>query len=147
MQKKLTGWLILLIVILGPLQLGGAARSLGSVRDSFRPYFANYPSLSLAIMVYQLLMCASVALWVYTAWVLFRREPGTLGTAQATFAGGAVLRIASSFSVIVFGGLPPDVKSEMVERIVPVAASSLLMCTAWYMYLIRSERVREIYAA
>ncbi len=123
MQKKLTGWLILLIVILGPLQLGGAARSLGSVRDSFRPYFANYPSLSLAIMVYQLLMCASVALWVYTAWVLFRREPGTLGTAQATFASGAVLRITGSFSVIAFGGLPPDGPNGC-ERFMPLNRGS-----------------------
>src|SRR5205809_58586 len=46
MQKKLTGWLILLIIILGPLQFGGAARSLNSVSDSFRPYLADYPSLS-----------------------------------------------------------------------------------------------------
>ncbi len=146
MQKKLTGWLILLILILGPLQFGGAARSLRSVSDSFRPYFAKYASLSMAVMVYQLLMGTSMAVWVYTAWVLFRRGPGTLKTAQATFAGGAALRIVASFSIIVLGGLPPDFVRGMLQRTVPAAAGSVLMCAAWYFYLIRSERVREIYA-
>ena len=146
MQKKLTGWLKLLIIILGPLQFGGAARSLGSVSDSFRPYLADYPSLPMAIMVYQLLMGTSIAVWDYTAWVLFRGEPGTLKTAQTTFAAGAALRIVGSFSVIIFGGLPPDFANRMLQRTLPTAAGSVLMCAAWYLYLIRSERVREIYA-
>ncbi len=98
-------------------------------------------------MVHQLLIDTSIAVWVYTAWVLFRREPGTLKTAQATFVAGAALRILGSFSVIALGGLPADFVRGMVERTVPAATGSGLMCAAWYFYLIRSERVREIYAA
>jgi hypothetical protein len=146
MQKKLTGWLILLIVILGPLQFGGAARSLSSVSDSFRSHVASFPKLSTAIVVYQLIMGTSIAVWVYTAWVLFRRESGTLRGIQRTFLVGAALRIVGSFTLAILGGLPPDFVRGMLQRTVPAAVASVLMCAAWYLYLLRSEKVREIYA-
>src|SRR6266850_2558440 len=100
MERKLTGWLILLIIILGPLQFGGGSRSIREVPDSFRPYLVNNPSLPTAIDIYQLLIGISVAVWVYTAWLLFRREPGTLKKIQSTFAAGMALRIVGSFSII-----------------------------------------------
>ena len=62
--KKLTGWLILFIILIGPLQFGGAAQSLTRVAEAFRPYLAEYPSLSKAILVYQLFTGGSIAVWV-----------------------------------------------------------------------------------
>jgi hypothetical protein len=146
MQKKLTGWLILLMIMLGPLQFSGAARSLTSVSDAFRPHVADYPRLSAAILFYQLLIGTSIAVWIYTAVVLFRREPGTLGAIQRNFLVGAALRIIGSFSIIAFGGLPSDFVNGMIERTVPTAVASASICGAWYVYLLQSERVRELYA-
>ena len=65
---------------------------------------------------------------------------------QSTFVVGAALRIVGSFSIILLGGLPPDAVRGMVLRTIPAAVGALLMCGAWYLYLIRSERVQEIYA-
>lgn len=144
--KKLTGWLILLIILIGPLQFGGAARSLSTVPDSFRPHLAEYPSLSTAILVFQLLIGGSIAFWAYTAWVLYRREPGTLKTAQTSFLVGAALRVVGSFSIALFGGLPPDTTGSMILQALPATVIVIAMAV-WYMYLVWSERVRDIYAA
>ena len=145
--KKLTGWLILLIVLIGPLQFGGAARSLSTVPDSFRPHLAEYPSLSTALLVFQLLIGGSIAVWAYTAWLLYRREPGTLKTAQTSFLVGAVLRIFGGYSIALFGGLPPETSRSMIQEAIPFTVIVAAMVTVWCLYLVRSERVREIYAA
>jgi len=145
--KKLTGWLILLITLIGPLQFGGAARSLTSVPESFRPHLSEYRSLSAALIVFQLLAGGSIAVCAYTAWVLYRREPGTLKTAQTGFLAGGVLRIFGGYSIALFGGLPPEAARSMIQQAVPFTVIAAAMMTVWYLYLVRSEKVREIYAA
>jgi hypothetical protein len=146
-QKKLTGWLTLLIVLMGPLQFGGAAGSLKTTADAFRPYIPQYPSLSMAILLYQLFVGGSIACWAYTAWLLYRRERGTLLAAQGSFLLGAALRMVGSFAIVLFGGLPQDTTRSMVAQTLPGAMISGVILVAWYLYLVRSRRVREIYAA
>ena len=92
-RKKLTGWLILLIILIGPLQFGGAARSLSTVPDSFRPHLAEYPSLSTALIIFQLLIGGSIAVWAYTAWVLFRFFANFGGMAAPEDRVSAVLAV------------------------------------------------------
>jgi len=145
--KKLTGWLTLLIIILGPVQFCGTVRSLSTVPESFRPYLAGHPSLSTAIMIFQLLVGASAAVWAYAAWVLYRREPGSLKAAQTSLLVGAALRIVGSFSIAFFGGLPPDTVRSMIERALPATVIWVAMIAGWYLYLIQSGRVRDIYTA
>jgi|SRR5688572_9916512 len=145
--KKLTGWLILLIILIGPLQFGGAAQSLATVPESFRPHLSEYPSLSTALLVFQLLTGGSIAVWAYTAWVLYRREPGTLKTAQNSFLLGAALRVVGGFSIALFGGLPAETTRAMIQEALPSTGIVTAMIAVWYLYLIRSEKVREIYAA
>jgi hypothetical protein len=98
-------------------------------------------------MVFQLLIGGSIAVWAYTAWVLYRREPGTLKTAQTSFLIGAVLRIFGAYSIALFGGLPPEASRSMIQQAIPFTVVATVMVTVWYLYLVRSERVREIYAA
>jgi hypothetical protein len=144
-RKKFTPWLVLLIVLIGPLQLGGA-NILRTTEQAFRPLIPEYPSLSNAIIIYQLLIGTSIAVWVYTAWVLFRRESGTLYKAQTGYLVGAALRILGAFSIVLLGGLPPDMTSAMFKEILPSGAVALVAVIAWSLYLTRSSRVREIYA-
>jgi hypothetical protein len=145
-RKKLTGWLILLIVLIGPLQFGSATTSLSTVPDSYRPYLSQYPSLPNSLMVYQLLIGGSIAVWAYTAWVLYQREPGTLHKAQTCFLVGAGLRMLGSFSIALFSGFPPEISHRMILRAIPFTLIAVGMVTVWYLYLVRSERVREIFA-
>ncbi len=106
----------------------------------------DYPSLRGAVMAFQFLSGAGIVAWLYTAWVLYQREPGTLRRVQSSLLLGALLRLGGGWSIILFGGLPPD----MVHRLMSQAGFGtcviLLVTGAWYFYLLRSERVREIYA-
>ncbi len=145
-QKKLTGWLIVLIIWIGVFGFSGGARSLRTIEDAYRPYMADYPSLPTAIMIYQLLVGAGIAVWVYTVWVLYRREPGTLGRAQTCLLYGAILRVAGAYSIPLFGGLPADAARTLMWQALPLTLFVFLFSGIWYMYLARSEKVREIYA-
>src|SRR4030095_8634918 len=118
--KKLTGWLIVLIVWIGVFGFSGGARSLSTIEDAYLPYMAEYPSLRTAIMLFRLLVGTGVAVWVYTAWVIFRREPGTLARAQNCLIAGAVLRIAGGYSIPLFGGLPADAVRTLVNEALPL---------------------------
>jgi hypothetical protein len=146
MQKqKLTGWLILFIVWVGLTGVNGLG-SLGAAEGIWRKYMADHPSLRGSVMAFQFLSGAGIVAWLYTAWVLYQREPGTLRRAQGSLLLGALLRLGGGWTIILCGGLPPD----MVHRLMSQAAFGtcviLLVTGAWYFYLARSERVREIYA-
>ena len=144
-RKKFTAWLILLMVVLGPLQFS-SAEALRTTEQTFRPFIPDYPSLSNAIVVYQFLTGISIVVWLYTAWILFQRESGTLYRAQTFFFAGAALRIFGSFSIVILGGLPSETTSAMIKEMLPSTAIALTVVVAWSLYLIRSVRVREIYA-
>ena len=148
MQKKpLTGWLILLIVILGPLTFGQAGGAFARLDKESEPLLVNYPSLPRALGAFKLLMGASVCVSIYTAWVLYRRRPGSLGIAQAGLVVRAVLMIAASISEPLLAGLPADVTQSMYNDLVVPCGFVALLTGVWYYYLIRSRRVFEIYAA
>ena len=145
-QKKLTRWLIALIIWIGFLGFSGGVRSLTDVEEAYRPYLADYPSLRTAITLFRLLVGAGVAAWAYTAWVLYRRVPGTLGRAQTCLVIGALLRVAGGYSIPFFGGLPADVATTLTREAFPFTVFVLLFTGIWYLYLARSQEVREIYA-
>jgi len=148
MQKKpLAGWLILLIVILGPLTFGQAGGAFARLDTDYQPLLASYPSLPRALNVFKLLMGASVCVSIYTAWVLYRRRAGTLGLAQAGLVIRAVLMIAASICLPMLAGFPADVTQASYRQIVNSSVFVVLLTGVWYVYLIRSKRVTEIYAA
>ena len=145
--RKLTGWLILLILQLGPLSFVGGVKSLRTVEETYKRYIVQYPSLSSAIMLFQLLVGAGIAAWAYTAWVLYQREPGTLGKLKIGLVLGFILRIAGVYTIPLFGGLPPSAAQTIIQNSLPFNFLSFVLISIWYLYLLRSQRVREIYAA
>jgi hypothetical protein len=144
-RKKFTPWLILLMVLIGPLQLSGV-NILWTTEQAFRPILAEYPSLSNAIIIYQFSMIASIAAWLFTAWVIFRRESETLFQVQTGYFVGAALRILGSFSIVMLGGLPVEMTSAIIKEMLPGTAIGLVVVVLWSLYLTRSARVKEIYA-
>jgi hypothetical protein len=145
-RKKLTGWLIVFFVWIGVFGVSGGAKNLSTIENAYRPYMADYPSLRMAITVFQLVAGAGIAVWIYVAWVLYRREPGTLARAQACLIVGAVLRIAGGYSIPLLGGFPADTVRTLLNETLPLTFFVLLFTGIWYMYLARSQKVREIYA-
>jgi hypothetical protein len=147
MQKqKLTGWLIFFIVWIGVTGVNGLGAT-GTTDRIWRPYMADCPSLQGAVMAFQLLTAAGIVAWLYTVWVIYQREPGTLRTAQISLLVGAALRIAGGWSILLFGGLPQTTLHRLMPQVTFGTCVLLLFTGIWYFYLLRSNRVREIYAA
>jgi hypothetical protein len=136
--------LILLIVLIGPLQVN-QVNVLRAVDQAFRPLIPNYPSISNAVIIYQALMIASIVAWLFTAWLIYKRESGTLSQMQTSYIVGATLRIGGSFSIVLLGGLPAEMTSAMVKEMLTSTVISVAVVVLWSLYLTRSVRVREIY--
>lgn len=144
--QKLTGWLILLIIILS-LSPGSVGATFTRMDQVFQPYLADHPAVGTALMVYKLLGGAAVCASFYTAWVLFRREPGTLRLAKTFLIVRCLLISLSGFSVPVLAGLSPEATQRMMVQATDGSLVSILFTAIWFAYLSRSDRVAEIYAA
>lgn len=144
-KKKLTGWLILLMIILGLGSLSGIGREITGVRQSYEPHFPQYPPLRTAVLVYQCILFGSACTALYTVWVLYQRVPGTLFIVKRAFVATIVLRMAAGWIFDLIAGLPEEFREPLrsdVIRSLTLAAYGIV----WYLYLSRSKRVREIYA-
>jgi hypothetical protein len=144
--KPLTGWLILLIVILGPLTFGQVSGAFARLDTEYQPFMASHPSLPRALNVYRFFQGACVCVSIYTAWVLYRRRPGTLKIAQAGLVIRAVLTIAGSVSLPMLAGFSAEATQAGYQDVATTSAVILLITGVWYLYLVRSDKVREIYA-
>lgn len=143
-RKKLTGWLILLMLWIGFFGFGGGVGSLRTVEDGYRPYLAEYPSLPTAITIFQLFLGSGIV-WLYTAWVLYKREPGTLAKVQTCLVAGAVLRVAAGYAIPLLAGLPGGAVQALMQDALRLTVLIFLFTAVWYLYLARSQKVREIY--
>jgi hypothetical protein len=147
MKKPLTGWLILLIVILSIGSIGSGGPMVVTLPETYQPYFSQFPSLQRAVTITQVVLSISIVLGVYTAWVLYRRKPGSLFFAQNCFLATVALRIAGGCSIPLLGGLPPDTTNQLIHGLFRSVIVSLGFTIAWYLYLSHSKKVHEIYAA
>jgi hypothetical protein len=145
-RNKLTGWLIVFIIWTGVTGVNGLG-SLGGIERTWRPLMADYPSLHGAVMVFQLLSGAGISACLFTAWLLYQREPGTLKRAQISLLVGGLLRFVGVWSIALFGGLPAVMLQRMMPQLGFASCVILVFTGAWSLYLLRSKRVREIYAA
>jgi hypothetical protein len=144
-KHKFTGWLIFFMVWLGISGINGLG-ALDSVEKTWRPYMADYPSLQNAVLASQAVTGAGIAAWLFTAWILYQRESGTLKKAQMSLLAGTLLRLVGLWSIILFGGLPAEIQRRLAPNASFVTAIILLFTGSWYVYLIRSQRVQEIYS-
>lgn len=144
--KQLTGWLILLMILLGLGSFGGIGKEITNVRRAYEPYFSQYGSLNTAVLVYQCIIFASACTALYTVWLLYRRVPGTLIVAKRGFLATVLLRMAAGWVFDLIARLPEEVRgslrSDVMLTLILAAYGSV-----WYLYLTRSRRVKEIYAA
>ena len=143
-RRKLTGWLIVFMAWVGLAGINGLS-ALGRVEQDWKPLMADYPSLHGAVMAFQLLTGAGIIAWLYCAWVLYQRESGTLRRAHMSLLLGAALRLLGGWSIVLFGGLSKEVLQGLMSEAGVVTCVILLFTSAWYYYLVTSDRVREIY--
>jgi len=94
-----------------------------------------------------LLLGASVCVSITTAWVLFHRAPGSLRIAQVGLVVRAVLVVLANVSLPMMAGLPADLTEGVWSDVASGSFIVVLLTGVWYLYLLQSVRVREIYAA
>lgn len=143
--RTLTGWLILLIVLLIAASLQ-ALSAAASIQREFRSLLPRYPSVSRAILVCQVANLASACASFYVAWVLYEKRPGTLHQAKAGLVVRCCCIVVGVTSFPVLAGLPRDMTANLVRQAAINGVSSFCFTSLWFLYLTRSAKVREIYA-
>ncbi len=132
-KKKLTGWLILLMVILGLGSVNGIAKEITRVRQLYEPYFSQYPSLAKAVLFYQCVLFGSACSALYTVWILFQRVPGTLFLARRAFVMTLVLRVIAVWSFDLLAGLPragrDSIGRSIIYSLIIAAYGAVWYCT------------------
>jgi hypothetical protein len=141
----MTGWLILLIILL-VLSIGSASSSAVQMERAFKSLLPTYPSLATALLAVKLFNGAAVCAAFYTAWVLYRRRPGTLPRAQAGLLVRCCFIIGGGASFPVLAGLPPDITADLREQVTYSSIASLVFTAAWHLYLSRSQKLRDLYS-
>jgi len=144
--KSLTGWLILLIVML-VLSIGSASSAAVRMDQEFQSLLPDYPSVRVALMAVKGFNGAAVCAALFTAWVLYRRRPGTLPQAQVGLLIRCCFIIAAGASFPLLAGLPADITADLGKQAFYNAVASVVFTVIWLLYLSRSARVRDIYAA
>jgi hypothetical protein len=140
----LGGWLTLLIIVTGPLQVQ-TFKTAGDLEHIWQPHFGEFPNLQGSVVAEQAALGAGAVLWMATAWILYKRERGSIGKIRKLFVSGGVLSIISLLFIPLLGGLPPETSAAIIQSSVPFFVVGAFVISCWYMYLLRSTRVRELY--
>lgn len=143
-SRPLTGWLILLIVffvVSGCVDINILERSDAMVRR----LRADYPNVETAHLVFELLVGAAMLASFYGAWVVFRRESGTLLHAQLALVAKWAFGVGSTFAMPLLAGFPPNIRDSVLFKAYSAALISTIPTAAWLLYLARSERVKDIF--
>ncbi len=144
MRKPLTLWLRLLIFVLlvTVLVVGAATVEMGRI---WRPFFNQYPKLSLALQALQAGNAAAILAGLYTVWVLYQRRPGALIRAKIGLLARFVGTAAGALSFPWLAGLPGEQTEAMTRQAHNSVLASLVFTALALLYLMRSAKVRRIY--
>jgi hypothetical protein len=146
-KKAVPGWLILLCVLLVLGSLGRAATEITNVHRTYEPYFAEYPSLQRTVLIYQCVLFGSILAALYTVLLVYRRTPQSLSAIINGFLLTIGLRIIATWVFPLLADLPPGALSSSYPQRIVGSVVMFGIGTAWYLYLVRSKQVREVYAA
>lgn len=89
-------------------------------------------------------MFVSDGMSIYTAWVLYRRRPGTLGLARVALITRTVLGLVATISLPMILGFPAQAGC---NRLIITSVCVVSLTVVWYLYLTWSKKVMEIYVA
>ena len=140
------GWLLLFCLIL--LLLNPVA-SIVNLSSSFKisgPYFVLYPGLRIITVMDCIFSIGIVCFSIYAGVSLWRRHPRAIAIAKAfllTFLGYSI--VANSLPFL--AGLPSHANKAMIAQALIGVLRSALMVFLWYLYLVKSKRVRATFPA
>jgi len=143
-RPRLTGWLIFLMVCLF-ISFSRASADIRDIEKFCKPAYAAYPSLSLTVTIFQLLLAGAMIVWAYTAILIYRREPRTLLSIKISLILGAFLKLTALLPIVLFSGIPPEASRDLLKHSLPRAVFGLIFTFTWYLYIDQSQAVRQIY--
>ena len=133
-EKKLTGPLIVLMLILGFGTLGGIATEITNVSRAYETLFSQYPALRTAVLTYQCVLFGSACAACCTIWLLYRRVPGTLLIAKRCFVLTLMLRIGAFWMFDWLASLP-NAGAQAISSQVRATLGLVAFGAAWYLWL------------
>lgn len=145
MQKKLTAWVTLLIVLLF-LSLGSAFSAATRMDRAFAAVVPRYPSINSALIAIKFWNGVSVCVSIYTALLLYRMRPATLHWVKTGLVARFLCIACGSFSFPLLAGMSEEATASLFRNATDNVVASLIFTSAWFLYLTRSVKVREIYS-
>jgi ABC-type spermidine/putrescine transport system permease subunit II len=138
------GWLLALCLLLTVVAPLACLDLMTSLYQAVSPRLAHAPGLYAAVVVSLAATACSAAFGVYAGWGLWVRRPGAVATAKLMLLFGLGVDLLTTSIEL---GLDTEALpgSRALDALIWHMAPSLLVFSACYGYLNRSERVRLTY--
>jgi hypothetical protein len=142
--KGVAGWLLLLCVSLTILDPFAILLNLVYVTSTVKPYFERDAALVRLIVVGGVCRIALMLASIYAGISMWKGLPGAPAIARKYFLAVSFYSVFSIFLPAVVG-MPEEAYREIAGSAIVNGLVTILYAAAWYLYLIRSKRVRATY--
>jgi hypothetical protein len=142
--KGVRGWLLLLCVNLTILDPFATCFNIIVLTNGAKPYFERYPGLFRLIFIGGGLSIILMLFSIYAGITLWKVLPNAVATAKKYLLCVFLYSILSVFLPF-FVGLPDEAYRGMAEGTLINHLLTILYVAMWYLYLMRSRRVRVTY--
>lgn len=145
---KLTGvggwlrFLVVVLMVLGPLFALG---NIGKLKGELNPVMEAYPAFDQLYTMVLGFGLATMAWSIFVGYKLARGYPNAPTLAKWFFILTPVLFVPQAFLMLSISGLPKESVDAMAGGLVLEFFKAVISSAIWYLYLIKSKRVRYTY--
>lgn len=144
--KGVRGWLLLLCICLTILDPFSAFMTLMAVTNAAKPYFDQYPELFRLVLIGGVCSTFLIVFSIYAGLSLWRVVPNAVTTAKRYFISAFIYALFSMFLPVIVGvsekSVPEFSQGASLNNIIVMVYLAI-----WYLYLMRSKRVKATYTA
>lgn len=144
--KGVRGWLLLLCICLTILDPFSAFMTLMAVTNAAKPYFDQYPELFRLVLIGGVCSTFLIVFSIYAGLSLWRVVPNAVTTAKRYFISAFIYALFSMFLPVIVGVSEKSVP-EFSQRASLNNIIVMVYLAIWYLYLMRSKRVKATYTA
>lgn len=142
--KGVRGWLLLLCLSLAVLDPFAALMSLFMVTDAAKPHFDQHPELFRLVLVSGVLRIGLMVFSLYAGISLWRILPKGVAVAKKYLLAVFFYVVLSLFLPSLVG-VSRELSNGMAGENLLNALLTLAYVVVWYLYLVRSRRVKATY--
>lgn len=134
--------MVVVLMVIGPLILLGA---LGTLSGELDPLVTQYPAFGQIRNMVTAFTAVSVVWSVFVGYRLAKGYHNAPSLAKWFFILTPVFFIVQAFLMLTVSGLPQVVVDAMADGLVLEFFKTFVSSLIWYLYLVRSKRVRYTY--